>query len=248
MQTSGYKFDPLLIRSSLAQFHALLDERERERERNEGRETRGYNAKQKLVKLVRTRLHPTSIDHHRFTGGPTPSTTPGNNTTTSPPKFAFSFATRGSRGRIIPLARSSTRNPGRGRSWPARKERGGRERWTRSKGRVERTEHAQDTRDRSRYDVSRANSPVRGFSLTILDKGALEQGILSIPIEDPVRPRRHWRGQMLACPAPRCALTHTLSLSLTRSFFSLHPPRLHHGSTARLRRGGTAPTLSRPAS
>lgn len=80
---------------------------------------------------------------------------------------------------------------------------------------MERTEHAQDTRDRSRYDVSRANSPVRGFSLTILDKGALEQGILSIPIEDPVRPRRHWRGQMLACPAPRCALTHTLSLFLS---------------------------------
>ena len=63
----------------------------------------------------------------------------------------------------------------------------------------------------------------------------------------PRRPRRHWRGQMLACPAPRCALIYTYIRSLSLSLSFLHSSRLLHGPTARVRRVGTAPTLSRLA-
>lgn len=50
----------------------------------------------------------------------------------------------------------------------------------------------------------------------------------------PRRPRRHWRGQMLACPAPRCALIYTYIRSLSLSVFSsfVSPSPRAHGACA----------------
>ena len=134
------------------------------------------------------------------------------------------------------LARSSMRNPGCGRS-VAGEERGGNEGAGRGWAGEDRT-RARDTRDRSRYDISRANSPVRGFSLTprVSNKGvpSTNRESLSVPIEDPETTETTLARADARLPSSSMrAHIHTFSLFLSLSFSFLHSLRVHGACASR---------------